>query len=238
MPGDPPVAISTPWTPLENHSAGSLTLPAVYPGTRRGSPGSPSNVLPGYLQTVFLDSAQSLPWREGSREQRSMPLQQRRRVSSIGDRPAGYSSPPVGDSLSMTDALQPVRRMGPVPHPPSTSASVPPHSASSSAYLSSRSPLEHPLERSHSIPSLFSRVSPGSYDNQHNYLPPLQPSSLSPRSRAQGPQQPSSSMLLHVTPLLDVTDQPHRRHGGIPNLNNIYAWPPQKQLAAGWFSRQ
>jgi hypothetical protein len=180
------------WHPHESHLSTVLTLPIMQAGTGRGSPSSPSSMLSGYHGPVYAGSSQSLPWREGNREEHSMPLQQRRRVSSIGDRPAGYPGPPMGDPLRLTEAMQPARRMGPVPHPPSTSASVSSHSTSSSAFLTPRTPMERPLERALSITSLYPRKSPGNYDNQ---LPPLRSLSLSPQSRAHGPQHSPSSML-------------------------------------------
>ncbi|KIN04068.1 hypothetical protein OIDMADRAFT_143526 [Oidiodendron maius Zn] len=192
MSGEPSPAVGVKWPPLEGHHPTTFTLPVVQSGNSRGSPSSPSgNTFSGYRGSVYVGSSQPLPWREGNCEERSMPLQQRRRVSSIGDRPAGYPGPPIGDPLNLTDAVQQARRMGQVPYPPSTTASISSHSAASSAYLTPRTPLEPPLERAPSISTLFPHKSPGNYDNQ---LPPLRASSLSPQSRAEGSQQSPSSI--------------------------------------------
>lgn len=185
---DSPPQSTGQWPPLESHLSTALTLPAVQPGSMRDSPGSPPNVLSGYRGSVYVGNTQALPWREANREVRVMPLQQRRRVASIGDRPSSYPGP-QGDPLNLTDAMQIAHRMAPVPHPSSSLSShgtLSSNSTSSSAYLSPRTPLEPPLERGHSIHSLFPQNSPGNYENQ---LPPLRTSPL------HGSQHSSSSML-------------------------------------------
>jgi len=190
MPGEPSSGVK--WPPLEGHRPTTYTLPVMQSGNGRGSPNSPSdNTLSGYRGSVFVGTSQPLPWRDGNHEERSMPLQQRRRVSSIGDRPSGYPGPPIGDPLNLSDAVQQARRIGPGPYPPpSTTTSISSHSATSSAYLTPRTPIEPPLERAPSISSLFPQKSPGNYENQ---LPPLR-ASLSPQTRAEAAQQSPSSI--------------------------------------------
>jgi hypothetical protein len=194
---DSPPPSTSHWPPVESHPPTALALPAVQPGPRRDSPGSPPNVHSGYRGAIYVGNTQALPWREANREKRVMPLQQRRRVASIGDRPSGYPGP-QGDPLNIAEAMQIARRMALVPHPPSASASLSSystlssHSTNSSSYLSPRTPLEPTLERGLSMHSLFPQPSPGNYENQ---LPPLRTSPLTPQPRDHGSLHSSSSML-------------------------------------------
>jgi hypothetical protein len=174
MPVDSSPASTSQWH--ESHHPPVLTLPVVQPGQSRGPP---SSILSNYGGAIFGGSAQSLPWRENNCEERNMPLQQRRRVASIGDRPLGYAGNPVGDPLNLTGALQHTHRLGRGAHPPSTSASGSFHSTTSSSFLTPPTPLEPTLDRALLMPSLFPQTSSGSYDKQ---LPPLRASSLSPQS--------------------------------------------------------
>lgn len=190
MPVDSSPASASQWH--EGHHPPALTLPVVQPGQSHGSPSSPSSILSSYRGAIFGGSAQSLPWRESNREERNMPLQQRRRVASIGDRPLGYAPPPAGDPLNLTEALQNTHRLGQGAYPPSTSASGSSHSTASSSFLTPRTPLEPTLDRALPMPSLFPQTSSGCYDKQ---LPPLRASSLSPQSGTHGLQQSPKSTL-------------------------------------------
>lgn len=187
---DSPPPNANQWPQIESQRPGAFTLPIMQHRPVHGSPGSPPPGITGYRGSVYVGNTQAIPWREADHEERAMPLQQRRRrVASIGDRPSGYPGP-QGDPLNLAEAMQHARRLGPVPHPPSTSASLSSHgtlsshSSNSSSFLSPRTPLE-PLH------SLFPATSPGNYENQ---LPPLRSSPLSPPVRDQGPLHTSGSM--------------------------------------------
>jgi hypothetical protein len=195
-------ASTSQWPSHEIHHTAGLTLPAVQPA------GSPSSALAAYHGSIFSGISQSLPWRESNRQEHNMPLQQRRRVASIGDRPLAYTGASVGDPLNLTEALQHARRLGQGPHPPAASAPGSSQSTNSSAFLTPRTPLEPTLDRALPIPSIFPQTSPGSYENQ---LPPLRASSLSPQSGAHGSLPSPNSTLREarlqpslLTPITDV----------------------------------
>lgn len=195
-------ASTSQWAAHESHHATGMTLPTAQ------STGSPSSAIAAYHGSIFSGISQSLPWREHSRQEHNMPIQQRRRVSSIGDRPSAYPGASVGDPLNLTDALQHARGVG---QGPQASAPGSSQSTNSSAFLTPRTPLEPTLDRDRAlpIPSIFPQASPGSYENQ---LPPLRASSLSPQSGAHRSLPTPNSTLreaqLHPNLLTSTADVP------------------------------
>ncbi|PSS27836.1 hypothetical protein M430DRAFT_131761 [Amorphotheca resinae ATCC 22711] len=215
---EPPAATSTgQWPAHDDRLSPAMALPVGQTG-KSLSPASSSGTLPGYREAIFGGSSQSLPWREGNRDENSMSLQQHRRVTGIGDRQS-YPGPPMADSLNPTGGLQHAHRMvqgRPPPPPPSlisesTKSSGSSASTNSPAFLTPRTPLEPHLERSLPIPSLFPQKSTGTYENQ---LPPLRVPSLSPQSAMLGSQNSPNN----IPGMQDFpTSMPPMR--GYPNMN-------------------
>ena len=186
------------WHTVDGHtSPQSATMPklALTLGASRG-PGSPNTaspaVLPGYRDSIFGGTQQTLAWRDGQRDESGNSFQQLPRLASINDRRPSYPGGIVKDALNLTGSLQHAHRTG-QSHPPPllTSESTNRSSGSSasgasSAYYTPRTPMEPPLERALPIPSLYPQKSSGSFESQ---LPPLRPPSLSPQSTVLGTQQ-------------------------------------------------
>jgi len=203
-------ASSTSQWPLhDGHPSPQSSNLSVTQATSKGQ-GSPAvsspGILPGYRESIL--NHQTLPWREGQREENGLPHQQLPRISSVGGRRRSHSGLPVADSLNLTGSLQHAHRTGHISqtNPPpllsseSTNRSTGSSSTTSSAYFTPRTPMEPTIDRPLAIPSLFPQKSPGHYENQ---LPPLRPPSLSPRASILNPQQsPNGSKSLMAFSLL------------------------------------
>jgi len=195
------------WHTVDGHtSPQSATMPklALTLGGPRG-PGSPNTgspaVLPGYRDSIFGGTQQTLAWRDGQRDESGNSFQQLPRLASINDRRPNYPGGIVKDALNLTGSLQHAHRTG-QSHPPPllTSESTNRSSGSSasgasSAYYTPRTPMEPPLERALPIPSLYPQKSSGSFESQ---LPPLRPPSLSPQSTVLGTQQSPNGIQTHA----------------------------------------
>jgi len=173
-----------PWPPDGYTPAGVPELNvAVGASNSQNSPNTSSpNVLPGYRESIYGGAQQSLPWRDGQREDSSA-MQKLPRLASISDRRPSLPSTPNADVLNLTGSLQHSHRTTHThSHPPPllTSESTNRSSASSasagSSYYGPHTPMEPPLERALPIPSLYPQKS---FETQ---LPPLRPPSLSPQS--------------------------------------------------------
>ena len=206
-----------PW-PSDSHTttaAGVLKLSVALGSSNSQSPpniASPT-VLPGYRESIYGGTQQSLPRREAQREDSSA-LQKFPRLASISDRPPSLPSTPKVDILNPTGSLQHSHRTAQAhSHPPplltsestnrsSTSAS----SASTGSFFTPHTPMEPPLERALPIPSLYPQKS---YETQ---LPPLRPPSLSPQSTNLGHSPNGAYAELYSIvdkaslPLLDITN--------------------------------
>jgi len=172
---------------------------STIPGSLK-RPGSPSlnssAILPGYRESIYGGSHQSLPWRDGQKQrddQAPRPSQQQSqfpRINNITDR---HLSQPVNDPLNLTGSAQHAHRAThPTPkHTPplltseSTNMSTASTSTNSSAYFTPRTPLEPVIDRSLSISSIYTQKS---YENQ---LPPLRPPSLSPQTSIHAQYSPN-----------------------------------------------
>jgi hypothetical protein len=145
-------------------------------------------ILPGYRESIYSGNQQSLPWREGNKEDGGH--SQFPRISNAGARRSSQSAPI--DPLSFISSQHTHRTAHPPPaHPPplltqeSTAGST---STTSSAYYTPRTPLEPAIDRPLPIPPLYPQKSPGPYESQ---LPPLRPPSLSPQATIHSQQSPS-----------------------------------------------
>ena len=190
---------TSPWPSHDSQPSPQLTgikkLSAAHGATN--SQGSPSiaspTTLPGYRDSIFSASSQTLAWREGLRDD-SMSGQNLPRVRNPADRPSSFTGPSVADSLNVTGSLQHAHRTGQVSHPPplissesaagrSTGSSV--STSSSAFYNTPRTPMEPPLDRALPIPTLYPNKSISSFDSPHQ-LPPIRQSSLSPQTSISG----------------------------------------------------
>ncbi|TVY30441.1 High mobility group protein 20A [Lachnellula hyalina] len=159
------------------------------PSNSQSSPNTSSpSFLPGYRESIYGGTQQSLPWRDVQREDNPAP-QKLSHLASISDR---RSSPPSlhnSDSPILTGSVQhhPHRTAPTQSHPPpllsSESTNRSASSASTSSYFTPHTPMEPPPERALPIPSLYPQKS---YETQ---LPPLRPPSLSPQSASLSSQQ-------------------------------------------------
>lgn len=163
----------------------------------QNSPSTTSpTVLPSYRDSIFSGAHQTLEWREGLRDDSSIPGQQLPRVSNPSDRRSSYTGPPAPDHLNLTGSLQHAHRTCQVQGPPpllsseSTAerSSGSSGSTSSGAFYTPRTPMEPSLDRALPIPTLYPQKSTGGFDNPHQ-LPPLRPPSLSPQTSMLGSQQ-------------------------------------------------
>jgi hypothetical protein len=193
---------SSPWPPHENLPSPQLTgikkLSVAHGvANSQGSPSTSSpTALPGYRDSIFSGTNQTLVWREGLRDD-SIPGQHLPRVTDPADRRSSYTGPPAADSLNLTGSLQHAHRTGQVSHPPPliSSESTAGRSTGSSGstnssafYNTPRTPMEPAHDRALPIPTLYPQKSTGSFDNLHQ-LPPIRPPSLSPQTSMAGSQQ-------------------------------------------------
>jgi hypothetical protein len=170
----------------------------IGPPKGHGSPvmASPT-LLPGFRESIFGGNHQSLPWRDGPRDDGAASLQQFSRVASVDDRQSSHSGAANAESRNLTGSVQHSHRTG-HSHPPplltseSTNRSTASSSSTgSSAFFTPRTPMEPSLDRAMPLPSLYSQKSNGTYENQ---LPPLRPPSLSPQTTILGSQQSPTGM--------------------------------------------
>jgi len=165
-------------------------------GTSQGSPKLMSpTALPGFRDSLIKPTQHTLAWREGQREDNTLPLQKVPRFAESGERRTSYSGP---DYRNTTGSVQHLHRTGKSHTPPSltsestTLSSDSSISNSSSMYFTPRTPMEPSLERSLPLPNLFSQKSPGNFDPQ---LPPFRVPSLSPQISSLGTQQSPNGMI-------------------------------------------
>ncbi|TAQ84846.1 hypothetical protein B7494_g6832 [Chlorociboria aeruginascens] len=148
-------------------------------------------VLPGYRDSMFGGAVQSVPRREGQREDNMVSHQQLPRISNIDERRSSQSNAHGRDTLNPTGTLQHSHRteqVGQTQVPPLLTSES--SASNSSAFLTPRTPMEPSLDRALPMPSLYPQSS-GSFDH---HLPPLRPPSLSPQSSVLGIHQfPNSS---------------------------------------------
>ncbi|TVY78194.1 High mobility group protein 20A [Lachnellula suecica] len=183
---------TTPWLASDGNGNTSASMPQ--PNFALGGPNSQSppnttspNILPGYRESIYGGGAQqSLPWRDGHRDDSSTSLPQLPRLTNISDRRPSFPALSRAEVLNLTGSSQHIHRTGQLQgHAPPllTSESTNRSTASSTSTISSpmytpHTPLEPALERALPIPSLYPQKASGSYENQ---LLPLGPPSISPQ---------------------------------------------------------
>ncbi|TVY47275.1 High mobility group protein [Lachnellula occidentalis] len=186
---EPTASSNGPWLADGYNPAGvSKMNVAAGPSNSQGSPNTSSpNFLPGYRESIYGGTQQSLPWRDVQREDNSAP-QKLSHLANISDRRPSLPSVQNADSPILTGSVQhhPHRTAHTQSHPPpllsseSTNRSSP---ASTGSYFTPHTPMEPLPERALPIPSLYPQKS---YETQ---LPSLRPPSLSPQSANLGSQQ-------------------------------------------------
>ncbi|TVY39082.1 hypothetical protein LSUB1_G004098 [Lachnellula subtilissima] len=179
-----------PWLAEGYSPAGVSKLNvAAGPSNSQSSPNTSSpSFLPGYRESIYGGTQQSLPWRDVHREDNPAP-HKLPHLASISDRRPSPPSLHNSDSPILTGSVQhhPHRTAPTQSHPPpllsSESTNRSASSASTSSYFSPHTPMEPPPERALPIPSLYPQKP---YETQ---LPTLRPPSLSPQSASLSSQQ-------------------------------------------------
>lgn len=201
------------WPTIESQPSPQLTglqkLSVAAPSSQSSPSSTSPTVLPGYRDPILNGTHQTVAWRDGHRDDNSIPVPQLPRMtSSANARRSSFTGPPIAGSLNLTGSLQHAHRTGqgyarppPLPTKESTAgrSSGSSGSTASSTFYSPRTPLEHPLDRTLPIPQLYSQKSTGSFDNSHQ-LPPLRPPSLSPQSTIGSQQSPNDTWPNRVCP--------------------------------------
>lgn len=224
-----PASNTSQWPAQESQPSPQLTglkKLSVGVANNQGSPNTTSpTVLPGYRDSIYSGAHQTLTWRDGHRDDNSIPGQQLPRMTNpAAARRSSYTGPPVADPLNLTGSLQHAHRTGQGHPPPLLSSestagrsSGSSGSPGSSVFYTPRTPMEPSLDRALPIPTLYPQKSTGSFDNPHQ-LPPLRPTSLSPQASMLGSQQSPNG--IHA--IVDYTNSMAPMRG--------YAAPNTKQI--------
>ncbi|RFU36148.1 hypothetical protein B7463_g234, partial [Scytalidium lignicola] len=183
-----------PSPPAQITSMPYLTAPHVSPKIQDSRAASSPAVLPGYRDSMHGAGAQTLPWRDSTREDNIAGPQQSARY---GDRQPRYSSGlSNSEGLNLGNAVAHSRRTTLGQTPPLSTSESTASGSSSSSFFTPRTPMEPTVERSLHFPCLYPQKSAGGYENQ---LPPLRPPSLSPQSAMQSQQHSPSA----IPPIMD-----------------------------------
>jgi len=147
----------------------SPPLTVNVPRTRTSPPSASPAILPGYRDAIFAESRQTLAWRDGVRDDQTLPG-----IGSVGTNQSGPPTDALNSPASASHGLRTV--MIGNPPPLLTRESTNRSTGSSNFSYGPRTPLEVPLEPSSN--SYYPKKL-GSYENQ---LPPILTPALSPRS--------------------------------------------------------